>query len=130
MALSSRLHAFNTFEILIVLLILAILATLAFPHLIIGRESLCVQHIKHSTQLLSSNFSKTQTKKFLLHETQSPPKLANLAKELELNQTGCKLWLEAEKLHFQAGEKRGYFTFERIAESYQLRCNGDCAKLH
>ncbi len=126
MASCSRLGAFSALEILLVLVVLAILATLALPRIPFGQQSLCLQKIKHSAQILSANFAKTQTQNFLLHKAQNPPNMATLAQNITFRQTGCELWHANEKLQFLAGNKKGHFAFERIAESYQLRCNGDC----
>ena len=126
MASCSRLGAFSALEFLLIIVVLVILATLALPRIPFGQQSLCLQKIKHSVQILSSNFAKTQTQDFLLHKAQNPPNMAMLAQNLSFRQTGCKLWHENKTLQFQAGNKKGSFVFERIAESYQLRCNGDC----
>ncbi|MBD5168175.1 MAG: hypothetical protein K2M51_05945 [Helicobacter sp.] len=126
MASCSRLGAFSALEILLVLVVLSILATLALPRITFGQQALCLQKIRHSAQILGSNFAKTQTQDFLLHKAQNPPNMATLAQDITFRQTGCELWHENKKLQFLAGNKRGNFAFERIAESYQLRCNGDC----
>ncbi|MDE6978474.1 MAG: prepilin-type N-terminal cleavage/methylation domain-containing protein [Helicobacter sp.] len=126
MASCSKLGAFSTLEILLIIVVLSILATLALPRISFGQQSLCLQKIKHSVQILSSNFAKTQTQDFLLHKAQNPPNMATLAHNISFRQTNCKLWYENKTLQFQAGDKKGSFAFERIAENYQLRCNGDC----
>ena len=94
MASCSRLGAFSALEILLVLVVLSILATLTLPRITFGQQALCLQKIRHSAQILGSNFAKTQTQDFLLHKAQNPPNMATLAQDISFRQTGCELWHE------------------------------------